>query len=107
MVLSGVFFIVRVLRARDRGSGTPGGASADAAASGADSKKEADALRADIEKLTEEELQIDDYIRRMQDMLRELSEHKDNSELAYVTHDDVRKLPLFQGETLIGEFESL
>jgi hypothetical protein len=35
-------------------------------------------------------------------MVRDMSAHRDNSSLAYVTHDDILSLPNFKGETLIG-----
>mmetsp|Transcript_32538 Transcript_32538/g.63700 ORF Transcript_32538/g.63700 Transcript_32538/m.63700 type:complete len:576 (-) Transcript_32538:220-1947(-) len=65
-------------------------------------REEITMIKKSLEELTSEELLIDDYINRMQDMLRDLTTQKSNSELAYVTHDDIRNLPNFQGDTLIA-----
>ena len=65
-------------------------------------RKEMNELKTDMTRLNEEETLIDDYINRMQDMLRQLGEQRDNSQLAYVTHDDIRSLPMFKDETLIA-----
>jgi len=65
-------------------------------------RKEMNVLRGELEELNRQELLIDDYIRQMQDMLKDLSEQHDNAQLAYVTHDDIRHLPNFRGETLIA-----
>lgn len=67
-----------------------------------DMRKEMTLLQDKLEELTREELLIDEYISRMQDMLRDLTDTNTNQELAYVTHDDIRRLPDFSGETLIA-----
>jgi len=38
----------------------------------------------------------------MQDMLRDLLNRRENATHAYITHEDVRSLPHFRGETLIA-----
>ncbi len=65
-------------------------------------RKEINFLRGDITDLTKQEIVLDGYISQMQDMLRDLQTRPDNAELAYVTHDDIRNLPSFDGETLIA-----
>jgi len=65
-------------------------------------RKEMGSLKSELDELNRQELMIDEYVKRMQDMLKDLSEHEDNSQLAYVTHDDIRRLPNFKGETLIA-----
>lgn len=65
-------------------------------------RKEMSLLRRELDDLTQQEMLIDDYITRMQDMMRELSDHPDNSKMAYVTHEDIRSLPCFADQTLIA-----
>ncbi len=65
-------------------------------------RKEMDELRQDMSELDRQEQLIDGYITRMQEMLRELGEHRENADLAYITHEDILSLPSFSGETLIA-----
>lgn len=65
-------------------------------------RKERTTIQLALEELNREELMIDDYIHRMQDMLRDLTQQEQNQDLAFVTHEDVRNLPKFQDETLIA-----
>lgn len=65
-------------------------------------RKEINTIQAKLEELNREELMIDDYITRMQDMLKDLNVQKANQDLGYVTHEDVRTLRDFEGETLIA-----
>jgi len=65
-------------------------------------RKEMGSLKTDLDELNRQELMIDDYVKQMQDMLKDLGENQDNAQLAYVTHDDIRRLPNFKGETLIA-----
>jgi hypothetical protein len=67
-----------------------------------DMRKEINSIQTALEELNAEELMVDDAIARMQDMLKDLTSQEQNQDLAYVTHEDVRSLPNFQGETLIA-----
>jgi transcription factor E2F3 len=67
-----------------------------------DMRKEINSIQVALEELNAEELMVDDAIARMQDMLKDLTSQEQNQDLAYVTHEDVRSLPNFQGETLIA-----
>jgi len=67
-----------------------------------DMRKEASGLRHELSDLETQEQTLDRYLQRMQVMLRELAEHRDNAPLAYVTHEDIRALPIFKNETLIA-----
>ena len=65
-------------------------------------RREVTALRMETNELARQEMLIDEYIARMQLTLKELGETRDNAQMAYVTHDDIRSLPSFEGETLIA-----
>jgi len=65
-------------------------------------RKEMASLRSELEELNTQESQIDDYIRQMQEMLKELTDSDENAMNSYVTHEDIRNLVNFHGETLIA-----
>lgn len=65
-------------------------------------RKEESGLQRELDELGRQEAAVDEHIRRMQDMLKELTEQQENMQLAYVTHQDLRSLPNLRGETLIA-----
>jgi transcription factor E2F3 len=67
-----------------------------------DMMRENAAMRSEIAELGKEEFTIDEHIRRMQSMIKELNEAPENKALAFVTHEDVRQLPRFHNNTLIA-----
>lgn len=65
-------------------------------------KKEMDNLHVELDELNQQEALIDDYIVRMQKQLKSLSKDEQKTPYAYVTHEDIRRLPNFNGDTLIA-----
>lgn len=65
-------------------------------------RKEIGTLRNDIADLQKEEALLDEYNRLAADMLRDVQCKAENRDLTYITHDDIRRLPSFDGETLIA-----
>jgi chaperonin cofactor prefoldin len=65
-------------------------------------KKELEVLEQEVRSLEEEERLIDEHISRMTDMLKELSENEQSKQFAYLTYDDIRSLPEFRDQTVIG-----
>lgn len=65
-------------------------------------RKEISSMQMSLDELNREEVMLDEYISRMQDMLKDLTTNDQNQELAFITHEDVRSLPNFEGETLIA-----
>ncbi|KAK1411514.1 hypothetical protein QVD17_38063 [Tagetes erecta] len=59
-------------------------------------------LQAEVENLSMEELRLDEQTREMEERLRGLSEDDDNQKWLFVTEEDIKSLPCFQGETLIA-----
>jgi hypothetical protein len=65
-------------------------------------KQDLDKLEQEIQVLEEEERLVDAHIARMADMLKELSENEQSRQFAYLTYDDIRTLPEFRDQTVIG-----
>jgi len=65
-------------------------------------RKEISVLRSDISDLHKQEAVIDEYIRQMNELLRDMQHRPENQKHTYITHDDIRRLPSFDGETLIA-----
>ncbi|KAD7477682.1 hypothetical protein E3N88_00818 [Mikania micrantha] len=59
-------------------------------------------LQAEVENLSAEEFRLDEQTREMQERLRDLSEEETNQRWLFVTEEDIKSLPCFQGETLIA-----
>ncbi|KAI3795913.1 hypothetical protein L1987_38573 [Smallanthus sonchifolius] len=59
-------------------------------------------LQAEVENLSVEELRLDEQTREMEEKLRDLSEDDNNQKWLFVTEEDIKSLPCFQGETLIA-----
>jgi transcription factor E2F3 len=78
------------------------GVGLDSNKSESESKAAMEKMKHELADLEKQELLVDDYIRRMQDMVKDLSEAPENKELAFVTYDDIRSLPNFAGDTLIA-----
>ncbi len=65
-------------------------------------KAELSALEAEVSELTVQEGVMDDYISRMNVMIHQLVNAPAHPHLCYVTHSDIRSLPLFRDDTLIA-----
>eukprot|EP00743_Colponemidia_sp_Colp-15_P006704 GILK01007229.1.p1 GENE.GILK01007229.1~~GILK01007229.1.p1 ORF type:complete len:381 (+),score=51.59 GILK01007229.1:116-1258(+) len=59
-------------------------------------------LKQEISSLAEEEMLIDQYMASLQSTLRSMAEDPQYAANSYVSHEDVRNLPSFQGDTLIA-----
>jgi hypothetical protein len=68
----------------------------------AELREEMGVLRGDLEDLNDQEVLLDDYIKKMSEMLKELTEQSENAQLAFITHNDIRTLPQYDGDTLIA-----
>ena len=65
-------------------------------------KAELSALEAEVGELSVQESMMDDYISRMNQMIHQLVSAPAHPHLCYVTHSDIRSLPLFRDDTLIA-----
>ena len=65
-------------------------------------KAELSALESEVSELSVQERMMDDYIERMNVMIHQLVNAPAHPHLCYVTHSDIRSLPLFRDDTLIA-----
>lgn len=74
----------------------------DASAAAESKRLELNELQREVEDLTTQETLLDEYVRRMQETLRDLTGTQEMKQLAYVTHEDLRDLPGLKDQTLIA-----
>jgi transcription factor E2F3 len=67
-----------------------------------DIEKELETMREQIRRFLAHEQWLDDAIEQMQTSLRALAEDSANQEHAYVTHEDIRGIASFNGDTVIA-----
>jgi len=58
------------------------------------------AFQAELEILSQEEMRLDDILRDRQNELKKLLQ--DHRDVAYVTHDDIREMPVMKEQTIIA-----
>uniref|UniRef100_A0A6A7FTB6 Transcription factor E2FB-like n=1 Tax=Hirondellea gigas TaxID=1518452 RepID=A0A6A7FTB6_9CRUS len=61
-----------------------------------------ESLRTDIADLAKEETDLDNYIGKMKNLLKNVTENPLYTRYAYLTFEDIRKLKSFEGNTLIA-----
>ncbi|CAI5492887.1 unnamed protein product [Closterium sp. Naga37s-1] len=65
-------------------------------------KEDSQILQAELNRLREEELSLDNGIKDMRERLRLLNEDDKRKQWMFVTEEDIKNLPCFQNETLIA-----
>jgi hypothetical protein len=65
-------------------------------------KEENSRLEANIKSFKNQEISLDEYINKMQSLVKELTEESGSKAYCYVNHSDIRSLPNFNGDTLIA-----
>ncbi|KAK9062675.1 hypothetical protein SSX86_019864 [Deinandra increscens subsp. villosa] len=93
-VLEGIGLIEKKLKNRIQWKGLDG--------STGEADENVTSLQAEVENLSVEELRLDEQTREMQERLTDLSEDDNNQKWLFVTEEDIKSLPCFQGETLIA-----
>ncbi|XP_054818382.1 transcription factor E2FC-like [Prosopis cineraria] len=59
-------------------------------------------LKSEVESICSEEYQLDDIIRKKQELLRTLEEDENHQKYLFLTEEDILGLPCFQDQTLIA-----
>lgn len=94
-VLEGISLIEKKSKNNIQWKGAGGGSSAE-------STHELETLKIELEQMRKQDAQLSSYIDTMSMLVKEMAADHSKSGLAFVTHDDIRRMPCFQQNTVMA-----